>query len=86
MSFPGILKLCRVSIMLQIWHLDMYISIEVPEPTSQQHHHSCIITAASMKKSHLWRFFTDVDLSENMRIGQNQSLQHFDRCLLKLGN
>ena len=21
-----------------------------------------------------------------MRIGQNQSLQHFDRCLLKLGN
>ena len=44
------------------------------------------ITAASMKKSPLWRFFTVFELNENMRIGQDQSLQHFDRWLLKLGN
>ena len=27
-----------------------------------------------------------IEFSENIRIGQDQSLQHFDRCLLKLGN
>ena len=44
------------------------------------------ITAESMKKSLHWRFITVIELSENMRIGQDQSLQHFDRCLLKFGN
>ena len=39
-----------------------------------------------MKKNPLWRFFTVLELSENMRIGQEQSLQHFDCSLLKFGN
>ena len=44
------------------------------------------ITVVSMKKSPLWKLFTVIELSENMRIGQDQFLQHFERCLLKLGN
>ena len=44
------------------------------------------ITAASMKKSPLWRIFTVFELSDNMRFVQDQSLQLFDRWLLKLGN
>ena len=44
------------------------------------------ITAASMKKSTHWRFFTVIELTENMRICPDQSLQHFDRWLLKLGD
>ena len=43
-------------------------------------------TTASMRKSPLRRIFTVFELSENMRIGHKQSLQHFDRCLFKLGN
>ena len=39
-----------------------------------------------MKKSPLWRFFTVFELKENMRTGQDPSLHHFDRWLLKLGN
>ena len=58
----------------------MYIYIVIPRG------HRAHITAALMKKSQLWRFFTVLELSENMRIGQDQSQQHFDRCLLKLGN
>ena len=32
-----------------------------------------------MKKRPLWRIFTVFEFSENMRTGQDQSLQHFDR-------
>ena len=39
-----------------------------------------------MMKSPFWRFFTVIELSENMRISQDQSQQHFDRCLLQFGN
>ena len=34
----------------------------------------------------LWRSFTVFELSGNMTIGLDQSLLHFDRCLLKFGN
>ena len=60
--------------------LQMYVNIVIPRG-SRAH-----ITEISMKKSPLWRFFTVLKLSENTRIVQDQSLQHFDRCLLKLGN
>ena len=39
-----------------------------------------------MKKSPLWTIFNVFELSVDMRIGQDQALQLFDRCLLKLGN
>ena len=38
------------------------------------------------KKSPLWRFFNVFELSENMIIGQDQSLQYLDKSLLKSGN
>ena len=41
------------------------------------------ITAASKKKSPLWRFSTVFDF---VGIRLDQFLQHFDRCLLKFGN
>ena len=43
-------------------------------------------TAASMKKIPLiYTIFTVFELTEQMGIGLDQSLQHLDRCLLKLG-
>ena len=39
------------------------------------------ITAASMKKIPLFRYFTVFELTENTRIGQYISPQHFDRWL-----
>ena len=39
-----------------------------------------------MKKSPLWRIFTAFKISENMRIGQKQSLWHFYWCLFRLEN
>ena len=39
-----------------------------------------------MKKSALWRFLTVFELIDTMRIGQDQTLQHLDGGLLKLGN
>ena len=45
-----------------------------------------LITAASMKKNRLWRFYAVVELSEIMGIGQDQSQLNFDRCIHKLGN
>lgn len=44
------------------------------------------ITAASMKKSTLWRFFTVFEFKVNIISGQDPSLHHFDTWLLKLGN
>ena len=43
------------------------------------------ITAASMKKSPLGDSSVN-KFSENMRIGQDESMQHFDRCHLMMGN
>ena len=39
-----------------------------------------------MKKSSIWKIITVFELSENMRIGLDQSLQNFDRCFHILGN
>ena len=39
-----------------------------------------------MKKGPLWIIFSVFELGKNIRIGQDQSLQHFDGCLLKFGN
>ena len=44
-------------------------------------HHSRINAKIPMLK-----LFTVYELSENMTIGQEKSLQHFDRYLLKLRN
>ena len=44
------------------------------------------ITAATMKKRSIWRFFIVTELREYMRLGLDQSHQHFDRCKLKLEN
>ena len=40
-----------------------------------------------LQSSHpVWRIITVIELSEDMSIGQDQSRQHSDRCLLKFGN
>ena len=65
-----------------VLYIYIYICIYIVIPRVSRAH----IIAASMKKSHLWRLFTVFELSENMTIGQDQPPQHFDRCLLILGN
>ena len=44
------------------------------------------ITAASFKRSPLWKHFQVRHLTENMRIGSNPTLKQFDDWLLNLGN
>ena len=60
----------------------IYIHIHInSHPRGSRAH----IITASMKKSPRWRFLSVFELSENMRICLDQTLQHFDRRLLKFG-
>ena len=43
-------------------------------------------TAASIRNSPVWKFFTVKELTENMRVGSDPDLKEFDDWLLKLGN
>ncbi|MCP3663823.1 MAG: hypothetical protein GY696_15250, partial [Gammaproteobacteria bacterium] len=44
------------------------------------------ILEASIKNSVLWNEFETLQLSQNMRVGLNPELQHFDDWQLQLGN
>jgi hypothetical protein len=44
------------------------------------------ITGASLQKSPLWKHFNVVELTENMRVGNDPSLQWFHEWLLNLGD
>ena len=61
-------------------YIYLYIYIVIPRGSRAP------ITAAPMRKIQYWRFFIVIELREDIRICKDQSLQHFDRCLLKLGN
>ena len=66
-----------------LWRYNcVYVCMHIVIPRGSRAH----FKAASMEKSPILRFFTVFELSEDMWIGQDKSRQHFDRCLLKLGN
>ena len=59
----------------------VYIYIHSHPKRFQSPHHSSINEEMPTYENHHC-----FELSENMRIGQDQSQQHFDMCLLTLGN